>query len=245
MAKYEKNPDDEGKYQYTVCEYGHGPGNGKSRQSVTRHFNKTHAGPEDATEVTSTRKQSEEAPSEPQEKTEPQEASETKEPGWLSMDFTPSEEEEAATVSINKAAKSTLQGMLKNPASIKSEKELDEFFAQQARMLRWVFAGGIDPALEWWARSVTSDADYTIKRTSSDWAFFEEVAKSWLEYRGIQLPITPDFVMLGTVGAFYAPVFVHVRRKRDPTRPSLWKRWRSRRAVRRALKRQEKEEEAR
>ena len=42
MAKYEKHPTDEGKYQCPICDYGHGEGNGKSRQAVSKHF-KIHA----------------------------------------------------------------------------------------------------------------------------------------------------------------------------------------------------------
>ena len=40
MAKYEKNP--QGKFQCPICEYGHND-LGKSRQSVSKHFNALHA----------------------------------------------------------------------------------------------------------------------------------------------------------------------------------------------------------
>ena len=38
MGQVEKHPTDEGKYQSTVDEYGHGPGNGKSRSAVYKHI---------------------------------------------------------------------------------------------------------------------------------------------------------------------------------------------------------------
>ena len=40
MSKAEKHPDDEGKYQSTFDNYGHGKGNGKSRASIYKHHKK-------------------------------------------------------------------------------------------------------------------------------------------------------------------------------------------------------------
>lgn len=237
MAKYEKNPDDPGKYQCPICEYGRGAGGGRSRAAVSRHYNATHLenaekkGPK--TPITSILTEAEKPPK--GQTVAEEEKTATKTPSWL--DFDMKEASDApATSSINTAAKATIQGLLRNPESIKSEKELEAFHEQQARMMKWLFKGGVDPALEWWARAVTSDAKFKIDRSPSDWELFEEVAKSWLEYRGIVLPITPDVVMVGTLGAFYAPVVVKVNKNRDPSRPGLFKRLRKRVSMRRTLK---------
>jgi len=238
LAKYEKNPDDDGKYQCPVCAYGSGPDGGRSRAAVSRHFNATHG--DDSPPITSIfngEEKPSEGPTVAESKTEASEG-----PAWLDFDLGASDEE-AATVSLHTAARATIEGVMRNPESIRGEKELSEFYTQQARMLRWVFKGGVDPALEWWARAVTTDEKFTIKRSSSDWELFEDVAKAWLEYRQIALPITPDFVMVGTLGAFYVPVLAKVRAKRDPNRPTMLKRWRKRRAMRRALKAQKGEAE--
>ena len=40
MSKVQKHPTDEGKYQSTFDEYGHGKGNGKSRAAVYKHYAK-------------------------------------------------------------------------------------------------------------------------------------------------------------------------------------------------------------
>ena len=40
MSKVQKHPTDEGKYQSTFDEYGHGEGNGKSRAAVYKHYAK-------------------------------------------------------------------------------------------------------------------------------------------------------------------------------------------------------------
>ena len=40
MGRAEKHPTDEGKYQSTFDDYGHGKGNGKSRASVYKHYKK-------------------------------------------------------------------------------------------------------------------------------------------------------------------------------------------------------------
>jgi major membrane immunogen (membrane-anchored lipoprotein) len=38
MASVEPHPTDEGKFQSAVDDYGHGPGNGKSRSAVYKHL---------------------------------------------------------------------------------------------------------------------------------------------------------------------------------------------------------------
>ena len=40
MSKVEKHPYDEGKYQSTFDDYGHGKGNGKSRNAIYKHAKK-------------------------------------------------------------------------------------------------------------------------------------------------------------------------------------------------------------
>ena len=42
MSKAIPHPTDEGKWMCSVCDYGHGEGNGKSRNAVYKHWNKHH-----------------------------------------------------------------------------------------------------------------------------------------------------------------------------------------------------------
>ena len=179
MSKYEKHDFDDGKYQCPVCEYGHGEGNGKSRQAVSAHHTKAHS------------QKSEEIPLDP-----PLEADNPK--SWL--DYEMPEVDEQATVSTAPLADTVLRGALASEQSVpKSPKALKEFYRQQGKMMRWLFSGFVDPIFSWWGRGVMADPDFEIKRSSSDWELFEDASANWLEYRGLTVPLTPDVVMLGTV----------------------------------------------
>lgn len=236
MAKYEKHDSDDGKYQCPVCQYGHGTGGGKSRQSVSRHYNALHA--EETTSAPTTPKTETRA-------TERVDVSETEigdnepsTPDWLTFDMGEESDEEPSTVSISPTAASVLKGMAAGADPPKSPKALKDFYEQQGKMMKWVFAGAVDPVVSWYGKSITTDPNFSIKRSKADWELFETVSANWLEYHGVQLPITPNIIMAGTIASMYAPVFAKITRERDPKKPSLLKRWRARRAIRKALKTQ-------
>ena len=225
MSRYEKHETDEGKYQCPVCDYGHGEGNGKSRQAVSNHHKKAHDTPVE---------ESQKSPSDP-----PLEGDISF--SWL--DYETPEVDEETTIETLPLADTILRGALANENEIpKSPKALKEFYRQQGKMMKWVFSGFVDPLFSWWGRGVMADPEFQVKRSASDWELFEDASASWLEYRGLTVPLTPDVVMLGTVASFYAPVVVKVRAKRDPNRTSWLQRWRARRAVRKALKKRGEDE---
>jgi hypothetical protein len=241
MAKYEKHPTDEGKYQCTISDYGHGKGNGKSRQAVSKHYN-TLQGEKLA-----------DAPIIPQDDLEPNirvdviedviEDEKPDTPDWLTFDMS-SQEEEQPTISISPTASTILKGMAKGNEPPKSGKAMREYYQQQGKMMGWVFAGVVDPLFTWYGRSITNDVKFEIKRTKKDWQLFEEVSASWLEYHEWNMPITPDIIMAGTIGSFYAPVVMKINRKRDPSKPSFFKKLMLRRKMRKQVKK-EKEEASR
>jgi hypothetical protein len=234
MAKYEKHDTDEGKYQCPVCQYGHGVGNGKSRQSVSRHYNALHA--EETPPAPTTPKTKTDAPKRVDVKEDENDDSTPSAPEWLTFDMGEEEGEEPSTVSISPTAASVLKGMAAGADPPSSPKALKDFYEQQGKMMRWVFAGAIDPIVSWYGKSITTNPEFKIKRSRADWELFETVSANWLEYHGVQLPITPNIIMAGTIASMYAPVFVKIQRERDPKKPSLLKRWRARRALRKALK---------
>ena len=249
MAKYEKNPD--GKYQCPICEYGHGPDNGKSRQSVTKHYNSHHA--ETGEEGPSKPKEMPTATIGPKTENEPTERVDVKEtiiddsepstPDWFTFDMSADDlDDDPVTVSISPTASTVLRGMATGGEPPSSPKAIREFYEQQGKMMRWIFAGGIDPLLSWYGKGITADETFTIKRSESDWKLFEDVSSTWLEYHGIQVPVTPDIIMAGTGLSMYAPVLGKIHKQRDPNRPSLLSRWRSRRAMRKALKAKKEKE---
>ena len=238
MAKYEKHSTDEGKYQCPLCDYGHGEGKGKSRQAVSKHYNALHG-----TETP-------EAPITPKEDLEPKirvdviediiEDDEPKTPDWLTFDMS-GEDDEQPTISISPTASTILKGMAKGNEPPKSGKAMREYYQQQGKMMGWVFAGVVDPLFTWYGRAITSDAKFEIKRTKKDWDLFEEVSASWLEYHEWNMPITPDIIMAGTIGSFYAPVLMKINRKRDPSKPSFFKRLMLRRKMRKQIKKDKEE----
>lgn len=238
MAKYEKHSTDEGKYQCPICEYGHGPNNGKSRQSVSKHYNALHA--ENTPSATIEPKTEKEAiqgvdVNEPVFDDIPDST-----PEWLSFDMS-GEDEESPTVSLSPTAASVLKGMAAGADPPSSPKALKEFYEQQGKMMKWVFAGVVDPLFSWYGKSITTDPDFEIKRSKADWELFEGVSANWLEYHGIQLPVTPDIIFAGTLASFYAPVVIKIHRKRDPSKPSIFRRFKARRAMRKALKKKKAE----
>ena len=218
---------EDGKYQCPECDYGHD--GGRSRQAVTKHYNKHHL------------KECEESTSDPLLETENQESSE---PEWLRFDETPkTEDDDSETVSVSPIASTLLRGMVSDAEPPKSAKALKEYYQQQGKMIRWIFSGLVDPLLGWYGRGVTADENFEVKRSESDWALFEDASANWCEYHGMSVPVTPDVVMAGTVATFYAPVLAKISRRRDPSRPSIFKRWRQRRALRKALKTKKEVEE--
>lgn len=238
MAKYEKSETDEGKYQCPICEYGHGKGRGKSRQSVSKHYNALHA--EEEVIDTVRPKQEKEATLRVDVKEGVTDEEPDSQPEWLQFDMA-GEDEDAPTVRLSPTAASVLKGMRAGADPPSSPKALKEFYEQQGKMMKWVFAGVVDPLFSWYGKSITTDPDFEIKRSSNDWALFESVSSNWLEYHGVRLPVTPDIIFAGTLASFYAPVVVKIHRKRDPSKPSMWSRFKSRRALRKALKKRKSE----
>jgi hypothetical protein len=234
MVKYEINL--EGKFQCTICEYGHNA-LGKSRQSVSKHYNALHA------------EKSPNAPILPKEEKatikgvdvivdENDDNIPPLVPDWLTFEMGEEGEGEVVTVELSPTAASVLKGMAAGQELPTNPKALKDFYKQQGKMMKWIFAGGIDPMFAWYGRGVTSDPDFEIKRSASDWALFEDVSSNWLEYHGVTLPVTPDIIMAGTLASFYIPVLAKIQKKRDPRKPSFFKKLRSRRAMKKALKRE-------
>lgn len=250
MVKYEKHPYDKGKYQCTVCTYGHGKGNGKSRQAVSKHFNKHHNSLDhdsnkkkiDAPAPITDLRTDEEEPIIDTNTQEP-ETVVIDEPEWLSVDF--GDGAEAMVQSIPSPVRGLLSTLAKNhdPDKPRTRAEAKAWFQQQARMVRFFLSGVLDPLVSWYGRGLMSNPDFEIKRSADEWKLTEDITAQWLEYRGVVVPINPDVLMIGTLGALYLPPMSHIHRNRDPNRPKksirgIFGRWRARRALRKALKEQ-------
>lgn len=248
MGRYEKHPRIKGKYQCTVCDYGHK--DGRSRQAVSKHFKQAHENseaqtpehkgeddtlvldPEALGSFTSLQRNDEEIR---------EIDTDIKEPEWLSVDF--NDDEGALVQSIPSPVKGLISSLSKHhdPDKPRTKAEAKAWFKQQARMVRFFLSGVADPLVSWWGRGVMANPDFKITRSAEEWAMTEDVTAQWLEYRGITVPVNPDVLMVGTLGALYLPPIGHVMKNRDPTRPrksigGIFQRWRQRRAIRKALR---------
>ncbi len=225
MAKYEKHDTDEKKYQCPDCDYGHGAGNGKSRQAISSHWNKVH---KDSRISAST-------PSEEVDNPDSLEVKESSKPEWLRFDMD-EESEDVETISISPLAQSFIKGLSRDGRDPQTPKELKQYYQHQGKMLAWFFTGIIDPLMSWYGRTITTNPNFDVKRSAGDIKLLEESSTQWLEYRQIDLPVTPDLIMAATVGSLYVPTIRKIHKNRDPSRPSFIKRWRQRRALRKAMK---------
>jgi len=241
MAKYILHASDEKKYQCPLCDYAQGEGNGKSRQAVSGHFNKIHGEKSEVpftlpTSDVATENLHETSPSPPLESEDDVlEIEEDEIPDWYSVDFG-EETTNAPTASIPHAAMGFLEAMGKGAPKGKSVSAMKAWFAQQAKVVRWGFAGILDPLISWWGKGTMMDPSFNIERTEKEWSMMENITSEWLEYRQISLPITPDVMMIGCVGAMYAPVIVKVQRNRHPSKKGVgvfkrFKAWRIQRRM--------------
>ena len=246
MAKYEKHPRIDGKFQCVEC--GYGRKKGRSRQAVSKHFDRKHDTPEilsesatEAIEPSEATHTAEEVIEDvPDGKTESEEFIPS-EPEWLTVE----KDEEGSNPPKVGSIPPPVRGVLKGlqgavNASEFTVTEMREFFKHQAKMVRYLFSGVLDPLVSWWGKGVTSDPTFAISRTDEEWKMTEEITAQWMEYRGISVPLNPDVLMIGCVGALYVPPFMEIRKNADPSRPKWnplgWiSRWRQRRAIRRGL----------
>jgi hypothetical protein len=243
MAKYEKHPRIKGKYQCPLCDYGRK--NGRSRQAVSKHFDQKHGEPEIAPESVTEATEPSDATHTAEEVIEATDDVKTQsedynpsEPEWLTIEREESEGEPQVG-SIPSPVRGVLKGLQGAVnASEFTVTEMREFFKHQAKMVRYLFSGVLDPLVSWWGKGVTSNPEFAISRTEEEWRMTEEITAQWMEYRGVTVPLNPDVLMIGCVGALYVPP---IRKNADPTRPK-WNplgwltRWRQRRAIRRGLK---------
>ena len=83
-----------------------------------------------------------------------------------------------------------------------------------------------------------------IERNEDEWKMVESITEQWLHYRGIVIPVSPDMIMVGCLSAMYVPPIAHVYRNKSPNRRGgFFKRWRQRRAMKKAMKRGEIEDD--
>ena len=237
--KYMKHEFDEGKFQSTIDDYGHGPGNGKSRQAVTKNHNKVEAEREGM--VTIGREPEPQVESVPESEMKVEEP-ESSGPDWLNIEFDGADVEGEQVQSIPAPIRGLLGAMSgqQDPHAVRTPAQIQAWYAQQARLVRYFLAGVVDPTVSWWMKGITADPDIKIERSHAEWEMTEAVTEQFLQHNQISVMVNPNLLMAGMLSALYVPPVVKAVRKRDPNRKSaiggFFQRWKQRRAVRRALK---------
>jgi len=191
MVKAVKHEFDEGKWQSSFDDYGHGEGNGKSRNAIYKHFKKINSEPKEQPSIIK----------EPKEI--PVEETETK---WNSSDWMNHEEKEVKSKTIPKP--------LSDMASGKME-EMD--LKSQGKIVRTMFVG-LDRLITHWGRGVMSDDSWSIERTSDDYDTLESATVNMLAYYNVRIPVSPPMVWGVTIGSAYLPPITHVVKNRDPSK---------------------------
>ena len=247
MAKYESNPD--GKYQCPLCDYGHGPGNGKSRQSVSKHYNKVHLDPvaeeEAPAEAESYSSVDQEEPGEIEISFEFQEDDE---PSWLNAGVLEAEEVPITPSPMSSPVKGFLKSLNKEAGVKKGKKkskaEQLAWNQQQARLVRWGYVC-IDRLVVWWGRGVLEDPSWDITRSEDEWKIMEASTTAFLDHHNMSIPVNPDLVFVATLAGAYGPPVRYVA-KNGKRKVLSWKNpikaWFARRKLKKMAKAREEGE---
>jgi hypothetical protein len=195
MAGAEPHPTDEGKFQSTVDDYGHGKGNGKSRSAVYKHIKS----------LSSKEPEPQPSPEEPETFTKSDEIDDEI-PGiefnsisWLEDDGDLPEPTIAAPIRkfvLNDGSMTDLQR------------------ATQDQLIRWGYMG-IDRGLTHWGRGVTQDPEWSINRHPQDYEALGAATTNLMDAHGIGVHLNPTTVFAVVVGAAYVPPITHIARNTD------------------------------
>ena len=211
MANVEPHPTDEGKFQSTLDDYGHGPGNGKSRSAVYKHLKTLDL----AGAPAPTREETDEEPDFVQStetelpvETAEEEVEQTEDfsEEWGSVEWPDDHESAPAPRRIPRAVSAAAKGK----AAIADAKAT-------ATIIRFGY-GVLDRALTHWGRGVMNDPTWDIDRHPDDLDPLEVSTVAVLAHYGVSIPVSPVMVWGAAMGSAYGPPLVHIRRNADPNR---------------------------
>ena len=202
------HPNDADKWMSSFDSYGHGPGNGKSRNAIYKRFKKVH-GP-DSVKSTPSKKEATESL---KNKSDFNDKSTT---------F-----EQARSTAVLENVEKSLQEPEESPESGESDDGPDSEMAQgqrmafnqesQAQMIRVGFRA-LDRALTHYGRGVMNSKDWSVDRSESDYDALEGATSAVFEHYGVQVPVSPLLVLGVTLSTAYLPPLNHIRKNADPNR---------------------------
>ena len=208
MSRVQKHPTDEGKFQSTFDDYGHGKGNGKSRNAIYKHFKKINSTNEPQVKEIKVDEPNPEI-TQNQEIDESEEIEiEVDDTKWGKIGWTDDEEEGVEPIPKT----------IPKPISEMNKKKISKItMAAQGQAIRYGFKA-LDRLVTHWGRGVMNNKEWEIKRHESDYDTLEESTSVLMEHYGIMLPVNPLMVWGMTITSAYAPPITHVMKNRDPNR---------------------------
>jgi len=232
MSKVEKHPTDEGKYQSTFDDYGHGKGNGKSRNAIYKHAKKLDfVKKEEKKQARSTSKIFSDDLTQKDDNFTGSQSSvfeNGENNGEKVLDELNSQnrdkpnspiEREWGSVSWDDDEGDEIKPRtIPSPISDMAQGHAQEVSVQaQGQMIRFGFTA-LDRMVTHWGRGVMSKPDYTLERHPSDLDALEASTLALMAHYGIQVPISPLMVWSATVGSAYIPPIMHIKKNADPNR---------------------------
>ena len=200
MSKVEPHPTDKGKFQSTFDNYGHGKGNGKSRNAIYKHAKKVSKQAETIPIQESDFVKKDENLNPDSEKITQNQTD------WNSISWADDDVGDVKPKSIPEPIAAMANGQAAQVS-----------LAAQGQVIRFAFHG-LDRLITHWGRGVMNNPDYTIERHPSDMDALEASTLQLMAHYGIQMPVSPLMVWGATVGSAYAPPIMHIRKNADPNR---------------------------
>ena len=205
MAKVEKHPTEEDKYQCPLCSYGHEKA--KSRQAVYKHHKTAHSEPVD--EVIEEITDYFDLPdSELKE-------DDTFDDEWSSISWMKPDE-------VDEVTPHTIPDPIKKMAGSDGQHLLQAHRTMSRSMIRWSFLG-LDRLITWWGRGVTNDPNYKLQRSNQDYDVLQNSTITMLDAYGIQIPSSPILVWTTIVGSAYVPPIMAIQAKADPSKRGVFR----------------------
>tara|TARA_R110002020_G_scaffold58570_1_gene160550 strand:- start:3150 stop:3938 length:789 start_codon:yes stop_codon:yes gene_type:complete len=212
MSRVEAHKFDEGRFQSTFDNYGHGKGNGKSRAAVYKHYNKVKKKPKSdsnknkaTASLSSSTKSNQPAKSEDFVKTDEDDF--TKSDHWEDIPWLAEEEGGIAP---------TIPSPIRRLTSGEGAGLSAAHRATQSQLIRWGFMG-VDRGVTHWGRGVMDKPNWNLERHPSDYDALEAATMHAMDANGLSIELNPSLVWGVVVTAAYAPPLTHIARNSDPT----------------------------
>lgn len=212
----EKHPTDEGKYQSVFDSYGHGEGNGKSRQAVYGHYRKQNKVKELAkAESEFSKSSSSDSEDIPIESADSLSEGEDTSINWGNISWAKESEDDGKADTIPSPVRGIAAlGKAGSGGSANLKRKQKEL---QGKMARWGFMM-MDRLVTWWGRGVTNNPKYELARSERDYDLLEETTTEVLDYYDLSIPVNPIAVWGVTVVSAYVPPIMDIRKQADPSR---------------------------